>query len=462
MVCKIAHSIHDNGGRALLVGGVPRDIVFDIIKQRVNAFDEGNIKDLDIEVHGLSLEQTEQLLSRHGIVSTIGKSFGVLRLYGLPIDWSLPRIDDVGRKPQVHIDSGMALRDAFMRRDLTMNAMGIDLITYEFIDVFGGMQDMRDGILRVPDERLFVQDPLRFYRVMHFVGRFEMKPDAVLKRLCEVMDISMVAIERIEQEFEKLLFRSRRPSLGIRWLRECARLNDVIPEIAVLIGVPQSPRWHPEGDVFEHSMQALDASARFVYRSSQEQLVCMYASFCHDVGKALTTRYIDGAYKSIGHDRVGARLIPRLLSRITVKKSIIMAVKALVKYHMIPTQLVNSNAKPGSYKRLALKMTSQATLRMLALVCLADKQGRNGAGHEPLCDTSDEITCFMERAEQAQVSCTVEKPILYGRDIIDIVSPGPVMGALLRYAYEVQVDEGITDREILKNRVRAQLKEWHE
>lgn len=445
LVIKIAHAIDRLGGRTLLVGGAPRDLVLGVV-----------VKDLDIEVHGLSIESVETVLRSYGPISVVGKSFGVLRVHGLDVDWSLPRIDTAGRKPQVSIDPSMSLKQAFMRRDVTMNAMGIDLITGEFIDFFGGLQDIHDKVLRVPNADLFTEDPLRFYRVMHFVGRFEMVPDEQLNSLCASMDISAVSVERIEQEFEKLLLKSRRPSLGIRWLQDRGRLVDIVPELAVLQGVPQDPQWHPEGDVFEHSMQALDACAhRGDGDDTQTTLISMYAALLHDIGKATTTQYRDGRWRSLGHEHAGALLVKQVLRRITNKKDLVSGVKQLVKYHMVPVQLVISDAPNASYKRLALKLAPYVTLHMLGLLFLADKRGRNAASCKPLTADFPEVTLFMQRCQQAQVLRTVEQPLLLGRDLLGLVVPGPEMGRLLKYAYDIQLDEGITDKELLKKRVLA-------
>jgi hypothetical protein len=515
IVLDIIQKIDEVGGRALLVGGAVRDLLLGI-----------KVKDLDIEVHGLTVEQLESLLRFFGPVSLVGKSFGVLRIHGIDIDWSLPRTDSAGRKPHVEIRADLTIQEAFARRDLTMNAIGIDLVSHELLDPFNGLQDMQDKLLRVPDKDKFAEDPLRFYRVMQFIGRFEMAPDQELNNICETMDISDVSRERIEQEFEKLLLKSRRPSLGIRWLRERKRLAEILPEIAALIGVPQNPDWHPEGDVFEHTMQALDAAAiittttttiiistgstsnsnnildsdlesnrdialdtgelvrtvntrdssarnnacdtgleasglensmleseRFYYQNQQNRLILLYAALCHDIGKATATQLIDGVYRSIGHDCEGAVLTPVLLRRITEKIAIIDPVKKLVKYHMQPTQLVVGKAGAAAYKRLAHKLAPDVTMHMLGDLCLADKRGRNPESHEPLESSDEHIVAFIKKAQQAQVIHKAEKPILLGRDLLDQVAGGPKLGELVKRAYEIQLDQGITDKQELKRRV---------
>lgn len=439
---QIIDQIAAEAGKALLVGGAVRDLLLGL-----------EVKDLDIEVHGISMQQLEDILRLHGPVSLVGKAFGVLRLHSLDIDWSLPRTDTSGRKPQVTIDPFMSFKEAFRRRDLTINAMGIDLITFDLIDPFNGEEDLCDKVLRAPDPAFFVEDPLRFYRVMQFIGRFEMFPDAELNSLCKKMDVSKVSRERIEMEFEKLFLKSKRPSLGIRWIYNLSRLKELLPEVGALVGVPQNPHYHPEGDVFEHTMQTIDAAAHLSYDSAKTKLIMVYAALCHDVGKATTTEFVDGKWKSLEHAQEGEDIAKKLLLRITHNIDLIAAVRKLVKYHMMPVQFITGEAKPAAYKRLARKLAPEATLQMLADLSLADKRGRNPSGVLPLTTDVPEIAAFLKHAENLQVRIQSEEPILLGRDIMDVIEPGPKMGELLKDAYEIQIEEGIKDKEELKKRV---------
>ena len=442
LVGQIVQKIDEHGGRSFLVGGAVRDLLLEHV-----------VKDLDIEVHGLSLEELEKILKQFGPASSVGKTFGVLRVHGLDVDWSLPRSDSPGRKPEVTIDPDMALDQAFRRRDLTINAMGIDLISLILIDPFGGIEDLRAGVLRAPDVEFFVEDPLRLFRVMQFIGRFEMHPDEALNDVCEKMDVSLVSVERIEMEFEKLLLKSKRPSLGIKWLKKINRLQDILPELFAIIDIAQDPAWHPEGEVFEHTMQALDAAAALTYENDNEKLIVMYATLCHDLGKISTTEKVGGVWKSIGHSQEGVAVSKKMLKRITKKVDLIEAVGKLVRYHMSPAQLVSSKAKPSAYKRLAKKLAPYATMNMLAKVALADKRGRNPIAGKPLSKDFPIIKKFLDYAKKANVEYKPEPPVLQGRDLIDVVEPGPRMGELLKKAYEIQIQEGIKDREELRRLV---------
>jgi len=442
-IMSIIQTLYAHGGRVLLVGGAVRDLLL-----------HNTCKDLDIEVHGLSLSAVEAILAQFGTVFMVGKSFGVFRIAGLDVDWSLPRSDSAGRKPTVVVDPSMSLREAFARRDLTINAMGIDLITYELLDPFDGLDDLANKVLRCPDPARFIEDPLRFYRVMQTIGRFAMYPDQQLNEICATMDITHISLERIEEEFEKLLLRSARPSAGIRWLATIGRLPTILPELAATIGIAQDADWHPEGDLFEHLMQTLDASVAYRYHDDQTTLACRYAALCHDLGKVTTTqRHADGRITSYGHDVAGVIPTKNLLRRITRKIALLDIVPLLVRHHMAPGQFVADGAKAAAYKRLARALHPDATLAMLADLACADKRGRNPAGPEPLVQVCEDIELFRKGAEKAHVINAPEEPVLHGRDLLERISPGPEMGLLLKRAYQMQIEDGITDKQELLKRL---------
>lgn len=444
----IIYAIDSAGGSSYLVGGAVRDLVL-----------EREVKDLDIEIHGLEFKMVEKLLSGFGQVDLVGKSFGVLRIHPLDIDWSLPRIDSIGRRPDVAIDPHMGIEKALKRRDLTMNAMAVNLVTLELIDPFNGLRDMQMGILRTPDAQFFIEDPLRFYRVVQFVGRFEMQPDAELNEICAHMNLVGVSKERISDEFEKLLLKSAKPSLGFRWLVHLGRLQELLPELGALIGVKQDPVWHPEGDAFEHTLQALDAAAQCLYQNMHEKLVVMLAVLCHDLGKADMTTCEDGHWLSYGHAQAGAKIAKRILPRLTVKKDFMPAIIKLIEHHMAPWLLVKDNAGISAYKRLAKKLAPEVPLDMLAHVARADKRGRNAHKGFPLdTDPDNDINVFVERAHNALVLYKPEPALLQGRDFLDVAEPGPLLGKLVERAYNLQVEQDIHDKYELKNMVLNEYK----
>lgn len=427
------------GAKLYLVGGAIRDICLGLENY-----------DIDIEVHKLSLEEVKKALENIGHVRLVGKSFGVLKIDGLDVDWSLPRIDSSGRKPEVSIVPNLDIEQALKRRDLKINAMAFDILKKELIDPFGGLENIKNKILSTPDPSFFIEDPLRFFRVMQFISRFEFYPDQELNNLCKSMDISAVSKERIEAEFKKLFLKSRRPSLGIRWLRDISKLKDILPELFDTIGIKQDPIWHPEGDVFEHSMQALDAAALYT-PNDNKRLLILVSALCHDLGKALTTKFVKGRWHSYNHAPAGVPLATSLLNRITTNQDLIRDVRLLVRYHMEPLSFIKNSAKLPAYKKLAKKIGPYVNLKSLSHLLRADRLGRNGDSNEPLRNSDELVQEFIQRAKDAKVYEHALEPVVTGKDLIDrkLVEPGPKLGKLLDQAYEIQLKYNIEDKERL-------------
>lgn len=449
-ILKIINLIDKAGGRAYVVGGTARDLL-----------SSSPINDVDIEVHYLNLEQLSNILAQFGIVNYVGKAFGILKLNHSKVDWALPRTDTSGRKPVVVIDPFLNIVEALRRRDLTINAIAIDLVSFDLIDPFNGVVDLQNKILRSPDIAFFGEDPLRFYRVMQFIARFQAHPNDELNQTCETMDISKVSVERIEMEFKKMFLKSHNPSLGIRWLDKINRLKEILPTLHETKFVEQDPTWHPEGFVFEHLMQTLDATALMIhdkyFMNDDNKLILMYAGLFHDLGKITTTIFSKGRIRSPGHAEAGAPMAKNMLKRITRNNYIIDAVYLLVKYHMLPGQFVELKSSLGAYRRLALKLKGHTNLHMLSFLTSADRRGRNPESHQPLIEDFEYVHEFIKNAKAAGVLESSQEPILKGKDISDLVNPGIQMGELLKYAYNLQISQGILDKNKLRLKVIQKL-----
>lgn len=441
---EIVNHLIARGARVYAVGGAVRDVILQL-----------PIHDLDIEVHGITSDQLESSLASFGSVHYDGKSFGVFRIDSLPIDWALPRKDSRGRKPVVEVDPCMGITQALKRRDLTMNAMAVDLATGELIDPFGAQHDIENKILATPDKDFFIQDPLRFYRVMHFIARFEMQPNNELNSICENMSIHDISIERIHGEFDKLFMLSKRPSLGLRWLKDRDRIKEVMPELAATINIPQEYEWHPEGDVFEHSMQALDAA---VTRPVDDKKIVIYAALCHDLGKVTTTKIKDSRWRSFNHEAAGVAPARALCKRITGNKKVIDLVALLVRHHMAPGQFISQRATPKAYKKLARILAPDLNLHILSQLAYADKSGRNPEGFRPLQVQLPAIDEFIKRADEYGVLYEPEKPLITGSDLIPLGLQGPALGKVLSKAYEYQIERSNPNRETVLRYIQRMLK----
>jgi len=441
-------------GKAYLVGGAVRDIILFAQKDYVKDGVKDRIKDVDIEVHNITVEDLKTILEKHGRVDEVGKSFGVLKFSGgnIRIDWSIPRSDSPGRKPTVEIDIEMSITEALKRRDLTINAMAIDLKNKTLIDPFGGENDLQNKILRATNKLFFIEDPLRLFRVMQFIARFEMVPDQELNKLCKKINIENLSQERIRQEFKKTFLLSKTPSRALRWLQNLGRLKQILPELDATVGVEQNKKWHPEGDVFEHTMQAVDGAAK-VDLELDEKLILIYGAIGHDLGKAVSSRIIDGRITSRGHEISGVPIAKKMLPRMTGNKKHIQAVLKLIRYHMHPGNFIKNSAKAPAYKKLARKLVPETNLRMLILLCRVDKQGRNPLKNEPLTAPIEWLKEFEKNSKQYKVFEKPEEALITGKDIIDKVAPGKEVGIVLKKAYEIQLNESIKNKEELKKRL---------
>ena len=436
-VRRIAIAARREGGRAFLVGGWVRDRARGVA-----------VKDLDVEVFGVSLATLERLLEPEGEVIAVGRAFGVLRLKELDIDFSVPRRDSkVGRGHRGFItepDPGLTPADAARRRDLTVNALLLDPLSGELVDPVGGLADLAARRLRAVDPATFPEDPLRPLRVAQLAARLEFAADDGLVALCRTIDSSELPRERIWEEWSKLLLLGARPSLGLTFLRE-AELLRATPGLAALPGVEQDPEWHPEGDVWVHTLLAVDRAAALRIGDPRWDLPLMLGTLCHDLGKALTTRMQEGRWRSLGHDVAGLEPTRELLARIGAPGWLEPPVVALVQTHLLPTAFVLQGAGRRAYRKLARTLDAAGvSLRLLERVACADSRGRLLAGAEagPFADGEE----FLRRAAEYEVEDAPRPDAVRGRDLLARgFRPGPDIGRWLARCREIQDETGWDD-----------------
>ncbi len=397
---RIAQAASTRGGRAYYVGGYVRDR----LRGQENT-------DLDIEVHGITPAQLEEILDTCGERVAIGESFGIYALKGYTIDIAMPRqehaIGGGHRDFAVTVDPFIGTEKAAARRDFTVNAMMQDVLTGEIIDHYDGQQDLRRGILRHVNDSSFAEDPLRVVRAAQFAARlgFTVAPDTV--KLCHTMDLSALPRERIEGEWRKALLTAATPSVFFTTLREMDQLGIWFPEIAALIGVPQPPQWHAEGDVWNHTMMVLDAAAAHRDRA-ENPYAFMLAALAHDVGKAVATTADGDTIHAYGHETAGLPIAERLLRRITREKCVIAYALELIEHHMKPYALAAANAAIKATNRLFDRVANPCALIYLAA---ADNDGRITAAPVP-----DRTAWLTERLTVYRDY--MARPYVAGRDLI--------------------------------------------
>ena len=432
-VRRIAELIRDGGGRALLVGGCVRDALLG----------EG-CKDFDLEVYGLSAQGLQDLLASHFRLELVGASFGVFKVCGWPIDLALPRRENKTgwghRGFVVEATPDLDIAEAAARRDLTINAILCDPLSGELIDPWHGVEDLRAGLLRHVSEH-FAEDPLRVLRVMQFTARlgFAVAPETVA--LCRSMTPEDLPAERLAGEWEKLLLQGRQPSLGLRFLRDCGWLC-YYPELAALVGCEQDARWHPEGDVWEHTLLALDAAVGRRNGTRDDDLAVALAVLCHDFGKAVTTVHDDdGRIRSSGHEVVGEELAGAFLRRMWSEVSLLDIVLRLVREHMCPMGLIINDASDKAIRRLSLRVGGRMDLLLRVVEC--DMVASAGRGQE--ADLGP-LRAFAARVAALSVMTEAPKPLVLGRHALALgEKPGRALGELLQACFEKQLDGEFSD-----------------
>ena len=432
-VRKVAALVKHAGGRALLVGGCVRDALLGL-----------EPKDFDIECFGVGSEELQSVLRERYELDLVGLSFGVIKLHHLDIDVALPRRETklgLGHKAfGMEYDPSLTVAEASARRDFTVNAIYQDPLTGETLDPWGGRRDLERRILRHVSDH-FREDPLRVLRGMQFVARFGLTPAAETIDICRTMTPEGLPPERLFEEWAKLLVKGVAISKGLAFLREVGWVR-YYPELEKLIGCAQAPEWHPEGDVWNHTMCCLDAFAAHRTGDAAEDLIVGLAVLCHDFGKPATSAYdpVRKRIRSLGHDEAGVEPARSFLRRLTNEERLLREVPPLVRFHMRPFAMWKDKSGDSAIRRLAAKVVR---IDRLVRVAAADDEGRPPFPSEP-----EPLRWLLEQAERLRIADAAPKPLVQGRDLIALgLRPGVAFGRILKDAYEAQLDGKFTNQE---------------
>ena len=409
-------------------------------------------KDLDLEVFGIPQDRLPDILAPFGRVEAVGQSFPVYKVVppgsAGDIDVALPRRESKkgrGHKGfEVEGDPSMSLRDAARRRDFTINAISWDPLEDVYEDPFDGRADLDRRILRAVDAATFGDDSLRVLRAVQFAARFEFMLDDDTAALCRSIPLDDLPAERIWSEIEKLLLRAQRPSIGFALALDLGVIDQVLPEMRPLVGCEQEPEWHPEGDVWTHTLMVIDQARALNADLDRPQLITvMLGAVCHDLGKPATTAVIEGRIRSLEHEEQGVRPALSLLDRLNIHTidgyDVRTQVAGIVAQHLKPGMFYKADTVgDGAFRRLAQKVD----LELLARVARADCLGRTGAFD---CTAMD---WFIERARSLGVEHQPPAPLVLGRHLLGLgMEPGPRVGEILKQIYEKQLDGEITSVE---------------
>ena len=426
--------------RSYLVGGCVRDWLLG----KPN-------KDFDIEVFGVSYERLADVLSRWGRTDLVGRSFGVVKLTvesGETFDFSIPRRDSKvapGHKGfEITFDPNISPSEAAARRDFTINALMFDPRRGEVLDFFEGQEDLRRRVLR-HTSAAFAEDPLRVLRGMQLAARFGLGAAPGTIELCRKIKghHAELAVERVREEWFKWAEKSVEPSRGLRFLMETEWVEHY-PEIHALIGTPQDSEWHPEGDVFVHTMHCLDALVKlpgWLEADAEKRTVLSLAVLAHDFAKPQTTHEAmkDGRMRIVspGHQEAGGPVAESFLNRINAPNAIRDRVVPLVANHLAHLQAITDR----SVRRLS-KRLEPATIQELLVVITADQFGR--PPKPPVI--SEKVLALQAKAAELQVQAGAPQPILMGRHLIELgMTPGREFSVILDAAFDAQLEGSFFD-----------------
>ena len=394
---KIAGDIREAGGRAFLVGGWVREALLG-----------RSCRDYDVEVYDMAQDALVPILSKYGRTNLVGKAFGVIHLAmkGLSLDFSFPRTESkVGyghRGFVVHTDEKLSFKEAALRRDFTINAMGMELPELTLCDPYGGIDDLKAHTLRHVGPA-FAEDSLRILRGVQFASRFgcTLAPETV--ELCRTLSLDDLSIERLFEEFKKWLLKPGKPSLGLRAFLDI-KLDGYFPEIR-----PFEGSWETLGDILDKMAELRDSNG---LSDTQAMDFAFAALLCGNADSALD-----------------------FLVRITNENHLLKNVPLL-----LPTLRNLDEGIVGdipALRRLAVKLNG------LKLLCLLVKCIPASYYRSP-----DFAAALWDSAAKYDLLDAAPQPFLTGKKLMDLgVKPGKHMGEIIKQSFELQLDGKITSAE---------------
>jgi poly(A) polymerase len=426
---KVVSRLHAAGQQTLFAGGCVRDCLLD-----------RPIKDIDIATSAVP-EVIEAAFA--GQTYAVGRAFGVIvvRMGGFNFEVATFRADGDyrdGRHPE-SVRYADAAADA-QRRDFTVNGLFFDPIRGQLLDFVQGQRDLKDKCIRaIGDPRArFAEDRLRLLRAVRFASvlGFTLDPaTAEAIRACAAEGLGQVSAERIAQEFTRMLVESPKPSVALELLDQLGLLRQFMPEVAALRGVPQPPEFHPEGDVWTHTLMMLDRMP------AGREAHLAYGVLLHDVGKAQTTCIKKDCHgnpvvRSPNHVTVGAAIAQDVLARLKQPVALRETVEALVRRHMTFSEL--PNMRPSTLRRFLGATTFPLDLVLHRL--------------DVACSSGDVSMLRYAEAKLAEFTseAVLPKSWVMGRDLLEMgMTPNPDIGRWVMRAYDYQLDGRIASRQEL-------------
>ena len=377
----------------------------------------------------------------------VGREFGTIGLrkgdHQLEITtYRSDAYDLASRKPEVRF--GDALDGDLSRRDFSVNAMAIRLPSREFVDLFGGLADIDERLLRTPvtPEQSFSDDPLRMMRAARFVAQlgFSAAPEVVVAMTEMAARLEIVSAERIRDELDKLITGAD-PVAGLRLLVDTGLAAQMLPELPALI--LERDEHHRHKDVYEHSLIVLEQAIALEDRlGSAPDLVIRLAALLHDIGKPKTRRFAEGGTVTFHHhDVVGAKLVRKRLRALRYSNDVIDQVATLVELHLRFHGYGSGEWTDSAVRRYVRDAGDQ--LERLHILTRADCTTRNQKKALRLQRTYDELEQRIAVLAEAEELGSI-RPDLDGAQIMAIlgIPPGPEVGEAYRFLLDLRMDRG--------------------
>ena len=449
---ELGEKFSKNGFEISLVGGPVRDAVLGKL-----------VKDLDLTTNAKPEEIQKCLKGWADSIWDVGIKFGTVgakvKDYVFEITtYRTEQYEDTSRKPSVEF--GKTLEEDLARRDFTINAMALRLPNFELVDIYNGLTDLNNKILRTPlDAQIsFSEDPLRMLRAARFMSKLDLKPQAdlveAMKTLAERLKI--VSMERINDEFNKLLLTDK-PRPGIELLVETGVAEHFLPELPAL--KLEIDEHHHHKDVYQHSLTVLDQVIDLETKHQPQikaDLILRIAALLHDIGKPKTRKFEgEGRVSFHHHEVVGARLAKKRLEKLRYSNEIIEQVCLLIELHLRFHGYGDGKWTDSAVRRYVRDAEEQ--LIRLHKLTRADCTTRNDAKAEKLRNAYNDLEQrIVELSKQEELKSM--RPELDGAEIMKVlgIKPGPEVGKAYQFLLDLRLDKGI----IGIDKATEELKTW--
>jgi poly(A) polymerase len=423
-VKKIIKTLQKNGHKAYLAGGCVRDELLGITPN-----------DYDIATSALP----DEVVKLFNKTISVGVNFGVIiiLLDDIQVEVATFRKDSYGkdfdgRHPNKVVFS--TIEEDVKRRDFTINGMYKDIKNKKIIDKIEGLEDLKNKTIRFignPFERI-EEDKLRMLRAIRFAVKYDFVIDketykAIKRNSYKIVDISK---ERIRDEFFKMLCLSK-PYKVFHYLKDTNLLLYILPEIVSMIGIKQPKKYHPEGDVYEHTLITLAKMDKF-----KDDNILLFAALLHDVGKPFTCEYYDGRERFNGHASTGAEISIEICKRFKLSKKETQRVIYIIENHMKPKDC--KKMKKSTLKKFLANEYFNDILNIHKADCLASN------------NIMDNLDFLNSQKDIFSKEKKLPVPLISGKDLIELgLKPSKEFSKILNEIYEQQLNEEIIEKDKL-------------